>query len=156
MATIAKACLFPTDVEALGGNLPQDLLTEVWWSPFHPYKSSLTGMSAKDLCDMWEKETGKQWTPPIGFKYAGFEIAADALRRVQTLDKDKMRMAIGDTNMDTIVGPIKYNDKNYSETPLVGGQWVKGKKWPWELEIVYNEKNPQIKKTGEMQFPLPK
>jgi hypothetical protein len=53
------------------------------------------------------------------------------------------------------VGPIKYNDKNYSETPLVGGQWVKGKKDPWDLEIVYNKQNPFIKKTADMIFPLP-
>jgi branched-chain amino acid transport system substrate-binding protein len=156
IATIAKACLFPSDVGALGGNLPQGLTTEVWWSPFHPYKSSLTGQSAKDLCDMWEKENNKAWTPPIGFKYAGFEIAADSLKRAQTLDKEKLRDAISKTDMDTIVGPIKFNKQNYSETPLVGGQWVKGKKWPWELQIVYNEGQPQIRKTGEMLFPMPK
>jgi branched-chain amino acid transport system substrate-binding protein len=156
MATVAKACLFPSDVQAIGGDLPQGLTTEVWWSPFHPFKSSLTGQTTKDICDLWEKETGKQWTPPIGFKYAGFEIAADALRRCQTLEKEALRKAIGDTVMDTIVGPIKYNSEHYSETPLVGGQWVKGKKWPWELQIVYNEGHPEIKKTGELSFPLPK
>lgn len=156
IATIAKACLFPSDVGALGGNLPLGITTEVWWSPFHPYKSSLTGQTTKDLCDLWEKENNKQWTPPIGFKYAGFEIAADALKRAQTLDKEKLRDAIGKTDMDTIVGPIKFNKQNYSETPLVGGQWVKGKKWPWELEIVYNEGASQIRKTGEMKFPMPK
>ena len=156
IATIAKACLFPTDVGALGGNLPNGLTTEVWWSPYHPFKSSLTGESAADLCDAWTKETGKEWTQPIGFKYAGFEIAYDALTRAQTLDKEKLRAAIAATQMNTIVGPIKYNDKNYSETPLVGGQWVKGKKYPWEVEIIYNTKNPEIKKTAEMIFPLPK
>ena len=155
MATIAKACLFPADVNALGGNLPNGLTTEVWWSPNHPFKSSLTGQTAKDLCDLWTKAKGRPWTQPIGFKYAGFEIAADALKRVKTLDKDKLRNAIASTNMDTIVGHIKYNEKNYSETPLVGGQWVKGKKWPWELELVYNKQNPYIKKTAEVVFPLP-
>ncbi len=156
IATVAKACLFPTDVNAIGGNLPNGLTTEIWWSPHHPFKSSLTGETAKDLCDAWTKETKKAWTQPIGFKYAGFEIAADALKRAQTLDKEKIRAAIAATDMDTIVGHIKYNAKNYSETPLVGGQWVKGKKWPWELEIVYNEQNPTIKKTAEMVFPLPR
>jgi branched-chain amino acid transport system substrate-binding protein len=155
ICTVAKACLFPTDVNALGGNLPAGLTTEVWWSPYHPFKSSLTGETAKDLCDAWTKETNKAWTQPIGFKYAGFEIAADALKRAKTLDKDKLRNAIAMTNMKSIVGPIKYNDKNYSETPLVGGQWVKGKKYPWELEIVYNKQNPNIKKTADMIFPLP-
>jgi branched-chain amino acid transport system substrate-binding protein len=155
IATIAKACLFPTDVEALGGNLPSGITTEVWWSPYHPFKSSLTGETSKELCDAWTKEMKKQWTPPIGFKYAGFEIAADALKRAQTLDKGKLRDAIAKTDLDTIVGPIKYNDKNYSETPLVGGQWTKGKQWPWELGIVYNKQNPHIKKTADMMFPLP-
>jgi branched-chain amino acid transport system substrate-binding protein len=156
IATIAKACLFPTDVDALGGNLPMGLTSEVWWSPNHPFKSSLTGESCKDLCDAWTQETKKQWTQPIGFKYAGYEIAYDALTRAKTLDKEKVRMAIAATDLDTIVGHVKYNDKNYAETPLVGGQWVKGQKWPWGLQIVYNAKHPNIKKTADMIFPLPK
>jgi len=89
MATIGKAILFPSAVNALGGNLPEGLTSEVWWSPSHPFKSSLTGESAKDVCDAWTKETGKQWTQPIGFKYAGFEIASDVLRRTLTLDKKR-------------------------------------------------------------------
>jgi len=156
IATIAKACLFPADVGALGGNLPNGITTEVWWSPYHPFKSSLTGESSKDLCDAWTKETGKQWTQPIGFKYAAYEILVDALRRAQTLDKNKIREALAETLTDTIVGRVKYNDKNFSETPLVGGQWVKGKKWPWELEIVYNRNHPEIQKTADMVFPIPR
>ena len=53
VATIGKAILFPSAVGALGGELPNGLTTEVWWSPHHPFKSSLTGESAKDLCDAW-------------------------------------------------------------------------------------------------------
>ena len=155
IATIAKACLFPADVGALGGNLPNGITTEVWWTPDHPYKSSLTGESAKDLCDAWTKDTNKQWTQPIGFKYAGFEIAADAIKRAQTLDKKTLRDTIAATSMNTIVGPVKYNKENFSETPLVGGQWVKGKKWPWELELVSNQKHPEIKTTAKMVFPIP-
>ena len=46
VASIGKAILFPVAVEALGkdGN---NLSSEVWWSPNHPFKSSLTGMSAQ-------------------------------------------------------------------------------------------------------------
>lgn len=155
MVTIGRAILFPTDVAALGGDLPMGLTTEVWWSPYHPFKSSLTGETAKDLCDAWTKETGKQWTAPLGFKYAGMEIAADVLRRAQTLDKNKLREAIAQTQLNTMVGPIKYNEQHYSETPVVGGQWVKGEKWPWELRIVYNQTAPEIPKTGELVFPIP-
>lgn len=154
IATIAKACLFPADVNAIGGKLPNGITTEVWWSPNHPFKSSLTGETSKDMCDAWYKETGKQWTQPLGFKHAGLEIVADVLNRAQTLDKNKLRETIAATEMNTIVGPIKYNDRNFSETPLVGGQWVKGKRWPWELEITNNKNHPEVKKTADMFFPI--
>ena len=155
MATIAKAVLFPSAVEALGGNLPIGLTSEIWWSPDHPFKSSLTGQTPKDLCDMWTAETGKQWTAPIGFKYAGFEIIYDAMMRCKSVDKEKIRQAVAATKLDTIVGPIQYNDKNYSRTPLVGGQWVKGTKWPWEIRTVFNKFHPEIPKNDEMIFPIP-
>jgi len=156
VASVGKACLFPTDVAALGGDLPLGITTEVWWTPYHPFKSSLTGESAQELCDAWTKETGKQWSAPLGFKYAALEIAADVLKRAQSLDKNKIRAALAEIQLTTMVGPIKYNEQHYSETPVVGGQWVKGEKWPWELRIVYNKLYPQIPKTGELIFPIPK
>ena len=53
-ASVGKAILFPVAVEALGkdGN---NLSSEVWWSPNHPFKSSLNGMSAKQLADAYEQ-----------------------------------------------------------------------------------------------------
>jgi len=156
MATIGKAILFPSAVTALGGNLPDGLTCEVWWSPHHPFQSSLTGETAAELCSAWTAETGKQWTQPIGFKYAGFEIALDALTRAASLDRNRIREAIEKTNLDTVVGPIVYNERHFATTPLVGGQWVRGRKWPWELEIVVNEAHPEIPRTAEMKFPLPR
>jgi branched-chain amino acid transport system substrate-binding protein len=126
------------------------LSTEVWWSIYHPFKSSLTGESSEALCKAWMAETGKEWTQPIGFKHAGYEIAVDALKRAQTLDKEKIRQAIADTNLNTIVGPIKYNKDHYSRTPLVGGQWSKGTKFPWKLNIVFNGAHKNIPVTGKM------
>jgi branched-chain amino acid transport system substrate-binding protein len=155
MATIGKACLFPAAVEAIGGNLPNGLSTEVWWTPGHPFKSSLTGRSCKDLADTWTAQTKRQWTQPLGFDYAAFEIAADVLKRAGSLDKNKIREALVQTKLDTVVGPIKFNEKNFSLTPLVGGQWGKGTKWPWEMRVVYNKENPKIPTTGKMLFPIP-
>ena len=155
IATIGKAILFPAAVGALGGNLPNGLTSEIWWSPLHPFKSSLTGYSAKALADAWVKENKKQWTQPMGFDYSAFEVVVDVLKRAGSLDKNKIREAIARTNFDTIVGKIKYNNQNFSKTPLVGGQWVKGKKWPWDLQITYNKENPHIPTTGKMVFPVP-
>lgn len=42
IASIGKALLFPQTVEALG-NAGHNLSSEVWWTPSHPFKSSLTG-----------------------------------------------------------------------------------------------------------------
>lgn len=156
MATIAKAILFPSDVGALGGNLPEGLLAENWWSPYHPFKSSLDGTTPKQLCDTWTKETGKPWMAPLGFKYAGLEIVADVLKRAGTLDKNAIVKAIGKTELNTIVGPIKYNDQHFSETPLVGGQWRKGKQFPWEMDIVYNGLHPEISTSANIRYPLPR
>lgn len=156
IATIAKATLFPTDMKDIDGNLPEGLIAEVWWSPYHPFTSALTGETAKTLCDAWSKETGKQWTMTLGFSYAPFEIAFDALIRAQSLDKEKIRQAIEATDLDTIIGHIKYNQQHYSLTPLVGGQWTKGDNGLWELKIVYNKQHPEIPKTGKMTFPIPK
>ena len=50
VASIGKAILFPQSVEALG-NAGHNLSSEVWWSPSHPFKSSLTGESSAELAD---------------------------------------------------------------------------------------------------------
>jgi branched-chain amino acid transport system substrate-binding protein len=156
MATIAKAILFPSAMEALGGNLANGLTTEIWWSRHHPYKSLLTGETGNQLCDAWTKETKKQWIPPIGLTYGGYEMAFDVVNRAQSVNKERLLEAILKTDADTIFGHIKYNDKHFCEIPLVGGQWVKGKQWPWDLETVYNKHVPKIPKTAELIFPLPK
>lgn len=156
IATIGKAVLFPAAVEAIGGNLAEGLSSEIWWTPSHPFKSSLTGVSCQELADLWTKETSRQWTQPVGFDYAAFEIAADVLKRAGSLDKGKIRDALVNTNLDTVVGHIKFNEKNFALTPLVGGQWVKGKKWPWDLQITYNKEHTNIPVTGKMVFPIPR
>jgi branched-chain amino acid transport system substrate-binding protein len=156
MATISKAILFPATVDSMGGDLAQGLMNDVLWAPTHPFKSSLTGITCNDLAQAWTQKTGKQWTQPMGFDYTAFELFADAVKRAGSIDKKKVRKALTQTNLNTIIGPIKFNEKNYSLTPLLGGQWVKGKKkWPWKLETVYNGSYPSIPCTAKMIFPLP-
>lgn len=156
IATIGKAILFPAAVNALGGNLPMGLSSEIWWSPWHPFKSSINNMTCEELAGLWTKDTGRQWTQPLGFDYAAFEIAVDALKRAGTLDKKKVREALVKTDLNTMVGPIHFNEKNYALTPVVGGQWVKGTKWPWNLRITFNKERPNIPTTGKMVFPIPR
>ena len=56
VASVGKALLFPVAVEALGRN-GNNLSSEVWWSPSHPFKSSLTGQSAREIATAYEQAT---------------------------------------------------------------------------------------------------
>ena len=155
IATLAKAALFPAFMEAMGN--AAGVSTSVSWSPMHPFTSSLTGEGAADLAKAFTAATGRQWTQPIGFAHALFEVAAHVVRQAGDVnDKQAMTDAIKATSLDTIVGPVDWTRKladfpNVARTPLVGGQWRPGRTWPFELEIVSNATNPEIPATGTLQ-----
>jgi branched-chain amino acid transport system substrate-binding protein len=155
VVSVGKALLFPAAVEALG-DLGEGLSTEVWWTPSHPFKSSLTGSSAQAYAAAYEKATNKQWTQPLGFAHALFEIAVDTLKRTKDLNsKAAIRDALLATNLNTIVGPIAWGKgpvKNVAKTPLVGGQWVKGKKYKYDLVIVNNQTASAIPTAGQLKL----
>ncbi|WP_137894632.1 ABC transporter substrate-binding protein [Ramlibacter sp. 2FC] len=154
VVTLGKALLFPGAIEALG-DLGEGLTTEVWWSPSHPFSSSLTKQSAKALAEAYEAGTRKQWTQPIGFAHALFEVAADALARSKSLKAGDVRDAVAASQIKTVVGDVKWGGlgpfKNVSKTPLVLGQWGKGKKYKAELTIVNNEAAKQIPAGGTLK-----
>jgi branched-chain amino acid transport system substrate-binding protein len=157
-ASIGKAILFPVAVEALGRN-GNNLSSEVWWSPHHPFKSSLTGQSAKAMADAYQQATGKQWTQPIGFIHALFEVAVDVIKRSSAGGAAALVQAIGATRLDTIVGPIAWGQgnlppfaqKNIAKTPLVGGQWRLREGAKYDIVITDNRTAPQIPTGGQMQ-----
>jgi branched-chain amino acid transport system substrate-binding protein len=153
--TLGKALLFPGAIEALGEQ-GYGLSTEVWWSPSHPFASSLTKQSAKALAEAYEASAKKQWTQPIGFAHALFEVAADALKRSKGVGAKDVRDAVVATNLATVVGPVKWGGagpfKNVSKTPLVLGQWNKGTKYKVELSIVNNEAAKNIPTSGALKL----
>jgi branched-chain amino acid transport system substrate-binding protein len=155
IVTIAKAVLFPSSVEAIGPSA-DGLTSEVWWSPEHPFSSSLTGQSAKELADAYEQETGRQWTQPIGFVHALFEVTAAALTKADSTDPQAVVDALSTLKVDTVAGPLDWTAgpvPNVAKTPLVGGQWkaTPDGPHPFELEIVDNSHAPEIPTTGELE-----
>jgi branched-chain amino acid transport system substrate-binding protein len=159
IASIGKAILFPVAVEALGrdGN---NLSSEVWWSPNHPFKSSLTGVTAQALAGAYERATRKQWTQPIGFVHALFEVATDVLKRTPQVGDAKATLAaIAATNLDTVVGKVAWNGanlppfaaKNVAKTPLVGGQWRIKDGSKYEIVITDSKTAPIIPVAGKME-----
>lgn len=154
VVTIGKALLFPSVIESLGDR-GDGLSTEVWWSPHHPFSSSLTGISSKDLAEGYTAESGRPWTQPLGFKHALFEVVADVIKRADDLeDPSSIISAITSTNLNTIVGPVNWGDgpmNNVTKTPLVGGQWQKSGDG-YELQIVANSTAPEVPVTADMKL----
>ena len=154
VATIAKAALFPSAVEALGDR-GAGIAAEVWWSPSHPFSSSLTGESSAQLAEGYQSATGRQWTQPIGFVHSVCEVAVDVLSRTEDIDDPgAIVSAVRATQLDTITGPVSWGAgpiPNVTETPLVGGQWQPGDDFDYELQVVANDGAPEIAVTSEYQ-----
>lgn len=155
VVTISKTLLFPSDVAAVGGDLGIGLSSEIWWGENFPYKSALTGQTPAELSKWYSDTTGKQPTAVLGYKYAAIELAVDALKRAESLDKDKLREALKATNLDTIIGHIQFNDQNFAVTAIAGGQWVKGKTWPYEKIVINNKTAPEIPLSKEPMIYMP-
>jgi branched-chain amino acid transport system substrate-binding protein len=142
IATIAAAFLFPGGVDALGDR-GDGVSTEIWWSPKLPYKSSLTGQSAKELAAAWEEAQGAQWTPVLGYAHAAWEVAVAGLKASgDPKDREALRSALAKINLDTIVGMVDFAGAavpGLTKTPLVAGQWrrAKGGKYKYDLVITY-------------------
>ena len=154
IVTIGKALLFPSVIESLGDR-GDGLSSEVWWSPSHPFTSSLTNSSSKQLADNYSKATRRPWTQPIGFKHALFEVVADVIKRTEDLDDPAaITSAIAATSLDTIVGKVDWSAgpiNNVTKTPLVAGQWQREND-QFDLKIVANSAAPDIPLTGELKL----
>lgn len=154
VVTIGKALLFPSVIESLGDR-GDGLTSEIWWTPNHPFSSSLTGDSAKALADAYTADSGRPWTQPIGFKHALFEVVRDVVSRSADLDDPMATLdAIKSTSLATIVGDVDWSGgpvPNVTKTPLVAGQWQKSGD-AFELVVTTNKQAPQIPLGGELKL----
>ncbi len=154
VCAMAAAFLFPSGVEALG-KMGDGMATEVWWSPRFPYTSTITGQSAEALAAQWEEEAKRQWTQPLGYGHALWEVGLAALKNSNDpLDPDAVRDAIANLKSDTVIGPVNFAEspiKSVAITGLAGGQWRKGTgKYPYDLKIVSNTALPAVPIEAEM------
>ncbi|MEQ5872282.1 ABC transporter substrate-binding protein [Sagittula sp. NFXS13] len=157
VVTVAAALLFPSGIEAMG-DLGEGMSSEVWWTPAFPFTSSLTGQTSQEIAEGWGEDTGKQWTQPLGYSHALWEVILDTLKRSSDpQDRDANREALAATNLDTLVGNINFADgphPNICKTPIFGGQWVEGEDWPFDLKIVDNTLYPDVLEPDTAMKPL--
>ncbi len=154
VTAIGRAILTRPDMNAVG-DIGNGLCNEVWWENTHPFKSPLYGYTCQEIVDAWNAEVGTPFSPALGLTGgAGFDMITDVVKRTAVPDDPaSWTESIKTTDVETIVGPIKFGAENAlpncAITPLVGGQWI-GKTNDWVRKVVDNSHYPAIPQTGEI------
>ncbi|MDR1570965.1 MAG: ABC transporter substrate-binding protein [Clostridiales Family XIII bacterium] len=155
LVTMGRAFLFPADANSNPPEIAAGLTNEVWWSPAFPFKSSLDGMTCAEFVEKYEENQKTPWASNLGDKYSGMEIAVDALTRAASLDPEKIRAALAETDLDTLSAHIKYDPETHvSVTPIVAGQWKLNEAGDGVyLTVVYNGRYPEIPTDAKLELP---
>ena len=125
----------------------------------HPFKSSLTGASAAELAAAYTKDTKKQWTQPLGFAHALFEVAVDVLKRAASVDdksavrrRDQGHQARHDRGPDQLgqgAGAQRHQDPARGR-PVGRAARTSGTTWSWSA----TGRRPSIPISGEARGPI--
>jgi branched-chain amino acid transport system substrate-binding protein len=156
LATVGKVLLFPADTIALGP-LVNNIATDSWWGPYLPARSSLDPqLSASDLVDSFQAQTGKQWVQSIGGTYSLFEVAHQAFTGVSDPhDKQEVASALHRVNYKGMSGHINFSGgpaPGVSITPLLGVQWkATSGRYPFQMKVVDNTNIPAVKVEAPLQ-----
>lgn len=152
MYIIDKGTGYPEPMRALG-DFGIDILSVNFWSPAFPGRSKYGDYDGQELVDRYhEQNPGKMYSPPLAWSDATWDVLFDALERAGTTDRDALLKAIDETDLETVVGNIKFNDMNYSVSPLGGAQWQRDENGDLRKENVFNEVFPEVELTGEMRL----
>lgn len=157
IAQIAKTGLFPSQVTSLG-SLGNNLASGIYWHPTWPYKSSLTGISSKQLANGYIAHAHKQWNQQAGPSLALFDVAKAALvASGNPKDKNAVAAAFKHVKVETPVGHLDWTKKrpgvpwNVVPTPIPGGQWVKAKKYKIDFVICEHSDDHRIPIGGHLK-----
>ncbi|GAA2454427.1 ABC transporter substrate-binding protein [Streptomyces glaucus] len=127
--------------------------TLVYWSPGHPYRSSLDGTTCAELARAYQQATGAAWLQPLGLAHALLETAHHALTAADDpTDRASVARAVAGSTVDTIAGTLDWTrgpTPNIALLPLVGGQWQPGPRGP-RLAVVSNAAHPDVPLTGDL------
>lgn len=152
VCTVAKATLFAADVDAVGANGVGDgVVSEVWWTPKHPYVSSISGQTSQQIGEVWKELTGDGYAPATaGYDYANIEILYDVLSRAESTAAEDIVDAAKDTEFESVIGHIEFED-HVSVQPLITGQWIYDN-GTWTQQIIANTQVPDAPVTAEIKL----
>jgi branched-chain amino acid transport system substrate-binding protein len=154
IASISKALLFPSAADALGP-LVQNVMSPLWWTPQFPYKSSLDGTTASAFAADYKTSTGNEWTQPMGFNYAVFEIAVAALKASgDPKNGNAVAHALSTLKGEAITGAYDFATgpvPHVSQVPELLAQWrlVSGS---YQLVVVNNSLLPAVPVAGSLEL----
>jgi branched-chain amino acid transport system substrate-binding protein len=120
--------------------LADGVLVGAYWDPSFPYPG------AKELAAAYEQATGQGWSQHIADSYTAAKVLFDAISRARSTDPKKINDAIGQTDGQYPVGPVKFDDKHVAVLNLAEVQWHGGK-----TTVVW----PKDRATGTLLFPVP-
>lgn len=152
MCTVAKSCLFEADVIKLG-ELGNGLISEVWWNKDFPFKSSINGWSCEELAMDYLENCQPELTivpPTVGYKHANVEILYDILKRARSLDLDAINRSASETDLETAVGHVSFNEDHVALMSCVTGQWILNEDGIYTQEIVGNYLIPSVEITADI------
>jgi branched-chain amino acid transport system substrate-binding protein len=154
IASISKALLFPSAAQALGP-LVQNVMSPLWWTPQFPYKSSLDGTTASAFAANYKTASGNEWTQPMGFNYAVFEIAVAALKASgDPKDANAVAHALGTLKGEAITGAYDFSSgpvPHVSQIPELLAQWRLVSGSP-QLVVINNSLLPAVPVAGSLEL----
>jgi len=158
IAQIAKTGLFPSQVTSLGA-IGNNLASACYWHPTFPYRSSLTGLTSKQLADGYIKHAKKQWNQQTGASMALFDVAKAALQLSgDPKDRNAVAKAFQKVHVETPLGVLDWRKRragvpwNVVPTPIPGGQWVKvNNKFKIDFVICEHSDDPRIPIGGHLK-----
>ena len=98
--------------------------TTTAWAPSFTYHSSLTGQDGAGLKEWWDSEYVAACPESLGYKHGVVEIAVEALKRAMAVDADAIVKAATELNIETVLGPVHFDQSHTVVLPCVAAQWV--------------------------------
>jgi branched-chain amino acid transport system substrate-binding protein len=132
---------FPAYRDKFGVATVEGIMGAGAWNPKLPYPG------AKEYFDRHVKRWGTEpdrWGS--AFAYASLQILEQAIEKVGSLDRKKIRDAIATNTFPTVIGPVKFEGGFNVQSPGEIGQWQSG-----EFEVVA----AKDKRTAKPIFPKP-
>lgn len=114
-------------VEALGPKA-ENLLEPVQWAPNMPWKDEIFGWTAGQYAELCNKEYKHvcDYHPPQST--AALQVYQRAIEKAGSLDPQRVRDALAQTNIMTAYGPVKFNEKGQNVAKTMSVIQIQGGK----------------------------